>query len=426
LSLPPLRRDLSSPVISGISGPSTLIFRSSSSLRIEGAHLSSFRRVGLCLILFGCAPTAEIASNKTADYSGRPRKLFVLEVIDTYKFGGPDLLHAFQKHLDHQLRECGVEATHFSREPPVAGSAPLSPTNPDVLATRAAIASARPDALLSIGEKSYRATNGDLTEAQYLLRLKDLQSGSEVWTATVTLAPHRGTLSAGEELAGDVVSRLKQDGILRSCGTGASVAAAVSAPSVAATDQPAAPAANETIFQREGKTYPTAAAMLEAERRDYAATVDALRKEPKPLKGRALIVLPTSEALIRLKSAGAHVVAGFGLGDKEAIALLVGLSRVTLDSSADALLKTGLFERATVVEQGDTLAPPMGAANYLVWYRIPHEGTAADGQWMVRAARGQPTPVEMPGKGVKLGTSDYYDEFVENVRDALTKASATG
>jgi hypothetical protein len=245
-------------------------------------------------------PTAEVTANKTADYSGRLKKLFVLELIDTYKYNGTDLFQAFQKRLDEQLRECGVEASHFSREPPPAGSKPMSLDDPGIVAAKAAIANVHPDAMLSIGETSYRATNGYLTEAQYLLRLKDLHNGREVWNATVTLAPHRGTLAAaGEELAGDVVNRLKQDDILRSCGTGGGIAAA---PATAPTDPPAG---QQTTFSYDGKPYPTAAAMMDAERRDYATKTDALPKEQNPIKGRALVVLPTDEALVQLNTAAA-------------------------------------------------------------------------------------------------------------------------
>jgi hypothetical protein len=378
-----------------------------------------------CLLVAGCNATTSIETNKAADYNGSPQRLFVEEAFAPQASA---LRTPFQDRFDTVLRDCGVTPTFFLHVIQPAASLQLNPPgDPQITAMREAVARAGPDTLLSVAETAYATQGSSVRRVDFQLALTDVATRRQVWKARVSLGMGNSPdYVAGWDLANDVIKRLRDDGILRFCGQGGSAQAEPTAEPAPAPASPPASAQSKTITYKYGdQNYRTAADMLDARRADLAAKTSAVPQEPQPLRGRALIVLPTAETLVPLNAGTAKILSSFFNGSGPSSDVLVESNRIDLHALADAVVKARLFEDASVMEQVDTLAPSIGHADYLVWYRVrqtPEGGWV--GEWMARpAGRHTPAPVSLPKDGA--GQTPFYAAFVHNLRSVLEKQSAS-
>lgn len=166
-----------------------------------------------------------------------------------------------------------------------------------------------------------------------------------------------------------------------------------------------------------GHRYATADEALEAERHDLATMVDGVTKEPKPLKGRALIVVPSSEAVDAIIDPETRqLIAGFGLSG-DGMRAAIEHRRLVLRADADALVKARLFEAATVAELPDVHAPDIGKGSFLVWYGMGPRPDAVSA-WRIRSA-GSETPVLLTlDRAEPDDSTQHFVAFVKSVRAA--------
>jgi S1-C subfamily serine protease len=180
--------------------------------------------------------------------------------------------------------------------------------------------------------------------------------------------------------------------------------------------QACAPRQNPSAISYLGTTYANPAEALDAERSDITRFVAGITREPDSVRGSVLVVLPDHDRLRPLVAqiAKRNVYApGFDL--------YVDAWLSALHANADALVKSGAFESATVKEQNDTRNPDPGSANYLVWYEVrtaSPDGTGAWlGRWQFRRAQTPETVNIVPDPGVANGTARLQD-WAHRVRQA--------
>lgn len=385
-------------------------------------------KIVLSITLSACASRVSIDTNKAQNYTKQSRRLFVVEVVDARL----PISQPFRENFTKLTKSCGVTLGYFLRHAQEQSLA-LETSDQQTARQNTEIAKFRPDSVLGVTPTSFvSGSRSGLQTVNYSLELLDPASRKLVWKAAVTLhiGAYSGATSWGETLATGIVDRMKQDGILGSCDQAAAPTTAAPASAVSQNTAEAsaiAPAKNGPTFSFEGKSYPTAEAMFDARRLALAAKTDAVPKVPTPIKGRALLVLPSHDALKPLAAQTGQILQGLLGNATSGTELMIDNDRIDLQASADAVIKAKLFKSATVAERDETLAPDLAGADYLVWYQVRQQTTEKSatwtGQWMVRrAGAGAPVAVILP-KDVTAGTTAYYAAFVQRVRDAVQMAN---
>lgn len=195
------------------------------------------------------------------------------------------------------------------------------------------------------------------------------------------------------------------------------------APSPPPAPQAVGPATNLTNIRINGVLYPTMDAALAAWRDGEQRPLDGLTRDPDPIKGSALVILPDHDRLRPLVAqeqaiAFKRQVAGAALD------FFIEERRASIRAGADTLVRSGTFEKISVVEQNDVANPDMGDADFLVWYQVrtllPNNTGSWVGLWQVRH-KGN---LAASGAAVDAGTAPgtpRMASFAKSVREAALR-----
>ena len=155
--------------------------------------------------MIACAPTAVMETNKAAEYTKQPKRLFVFEMTNP-QFAENSA--SFQFTMIKLLGNCGVTMGYASQssQPNLALADASGPLNQ----AKTQIAQFHPDAILTVTwtRITTRSNSGALVSVDYLFELTDVASRKPVWKATV-----KG-FSVGANLATRVIGRMSDEGIL--------------------------------------------------------------------------------------------------------------------------------------------------------------------------------------------------------------------
>jgi S1-C subfamily serine protease len=180
------------------------------------------------------------------------------------------------------------------------------------------------------------------------------------------------------------------------------------------------PQAQELPIKINGVTYTGEAAALDALRETDDGYVAALPPEPDPVHGSVLIVVPDHDRLRPLLQQTVLAAAKRPV-PAPVLDFFIHEFLLGLHSNADALVKRGTFERATVSERNDTLNPDIGDADYLVWFEVrttgPNDTGAWFGRWFVRRGEDRKILVVNMDPGVAAGRPRIED-WTNHVRIA--------
>ncbi len=159
--------------------------------------------------LSACAPATKVVTNRAADYTGRPARLYVVHKAGL-GFGAP-FAGAFRQKFADLAKPCGVE-TAFGE---------VTGMELDSGAVVKDMKAFHPDAILSIALDGGTVNQyGSVLVQKYDARLNDVKTKKIVWRGKLDF--NRGaTLIPLEEramvLAADLTNALKQDTILQGC-----------------------------------------------------------------------------------------------------------------------------------------------------------------------------------------------------------------
>ncbi|TWB23918.1 hypothetical protein FBZ88_11390 [Nitrospirillum bahiense] len=163
--------------------------------------------VAVLLSVCACTSSSTVESNKSADYNGSIKKLFLFtnlgktlysqSVVESTQETDPA---AFVALMRSSLESCGIAMDSFAR--PADG--PAHNILPQHIPLQGA------DAILEISWTRER-TGGQGHITDYLASLLDVQSKTVVWKATIELKQH---FKAPEELTNALINRMKRDGLI--------------------------------------------------------------------------------------------------------------------------------------------------------------------------------------------------------------------
>jgi S1-C subfamily serine protease len=185
----------------------------------------------------------------------------------------------------------------------------------------------------------------------------------------------------------------------------------------------AASCAPRDAFKVGDEQYTNPADALDALRRKEEGYNAALAKEGDPIKGSILIVLPDRD---RVRPLATEQFAKRQKRQPSAAETQFNIEvyEIGLHAGADAIVRSGAFQSATVVEQNDTYKPEPLGADYVLWYRVatvqPNTSGPWLGLWRVRRAGSDAEQ----GAGADLGTAQgtpRVASFVTSVRDAALR-----
>ncbi len=164
--------------------------------------IASLFLVFFCAFILGCASPPTIESIKAPDYSGEPKRLFVLSVVET-DFG-KGFSSAFHKKLIEIASNCGATLE-------ISQVSPLE-LNSNVHLER--MKNFNPDSVLAIARAGgTKDEYGRVMNVQYNVRLHDYPSEKIVWRAIFNnISPADG----GERFAIMLTNKMREDQIFRS------------------------------------------------------------------------------------------------------------------------------------------------------------------------------------------------------------------
>lgn len=158
-------------------------------------------------LLNGCAPVSRVQSNRAYDYRDEPRRLFV---IANMGIGAPAGVYlGFERGMREFAARC-VKDIDFSRV--------------DALELDSAVHDRRlrefdPDThliLRFIGGAKYHS---QIVELRYDAQLVDMSSKKRVWRAAMSIRSGLNSNEVvGEQMANDLVERMRADSIVKQCG----------------------------------------------------------------------------------------------------------------------------------------------------------------------------------------------------------------
>lgn len=195
------------------------------------------------------------------------------------------------------------------------------------------------------------------------------------------------------------------------------------APPPAATAAPVGPITTVSNIKINGVPYATTDAALVAWRDGEEKPLAGLSRDADPIKGSALVIIPDHDRLRPLLAQEElnlfkRVVTGAALD------FFIEERRLSLHAGADTLVKSGTFEKITVVEQNDVANPDMGDADFLVWFQVrtalPNNTGPWIGQWQVRHKGNILTSPAAYDAGTAPGTPRAAS-FAKSVREAALR-----
>jgi ABC-type branched-subunit amino acid transport system substrate-binding protein len=157
------------------------------------------------VLLAACATVPNITSNRAADYTGAPKRIFVITDIGTEY--GKQYADAFQTRFIAAAKECGAEVQMLR----------TTPLDVDDNAQAQKIRAFAPDAILRFRRNGGTNSGGALVHVIYDARLIDLPTTKSVWRAVVNF--HMGSIGFGlvdrsADMAADIVEKMKADRLL--------------------------------------------------------------------------------------------------------------------------------------------------------------------------------------------------------------------
>jgi len=122
------------------------------------------------------------------------------------------------------------------------------------------------------------------------------------------------------------------------------------------------------LIKINGVAYSTPAAALEARSAGQQKYLSDLARDADPIQGKARIIIPDAD---RLRPWVAQTMTRLAKRPVvgEALDFEVQMERLDNRAAAEAIEKSGTFESATIIEQNDVRDPPLGDADYLVWFQ---------------------------------------------------------
>jgi hypothetical protein len=168
-----------------------------------------FLALAMCMLLFGCAPTTRMATNKAQTYAGDPKRIYA--VFSVRAQFGKDFSEGFEQKAIAIAKECGA----------MLEAANLNGLELNDGGVRSRMRAFGPDAVLTM--RSTGGTKdqfGTVLDATYDVRLMDVASNKTVWRASTKVTSGGLLMPArdrGASFAGDLMNRLKRDGIFHSC-----------------------------------------------------------------------------------------------------------------------------------------------------------------------------------------------------------------
>lgn len=171
-----------------------------------------------------------------------------------------------------------------------------------------------------------------------------------------------------------------------------------------------------------GTTNSSPQAALAATRAQGEAGLAALPAEPDPVLGKVRIVIPDHD---RLRPFAVSVMATQGPTPPAGIELTTSIADQMTHFSADALTRTGAFQRSELIQQNDTLNPDIADADFMVWFQVFAQprptGTVWLGRWLVRRAGNPAAQVAALDPGLKAMSTASYTYFLKSVRAAALR-----
>lgn len=192
-------------------------------------------------------------------------------------------------------------------------------------------------------------------------------------------------------------------------------------------DAPAKPVANAPAATLRNVTYnnhvyETGAAALEAVRQDQAKVLAALPKEADPVRGKVRIVIADRNRLRPLAQIPGKTLS------QAAVDYLIEFRWLGEREVADAIVKAPVFERASLVEQNDTVDPEAGDADFLVWYRVRSVGANNAGPWVagwvIKRTGNNAISGVNADPGVPVG-APRLNSFLKSIRDSALRLGGT-
>ena len=164
--------------------------------------------LAVAFLCAACAAPSRIVSNKAADYTQEPKRLFVVTDIGTD--WGMDFFNAFKARLGPIVAECGgvLEISRIS-------SLELD----ENVHVRKAVAF-KADSLLSIRRNGgTKDQYGGTIDVIYDSRLHDIKSNKVVWRSSTRFAraPLFPIAERGQTLAIELTNKMKTDGLWHNC-----------------------------------------------------------------------------------------------------------------------------------------------------------------------------------------------------------------
>lgn len=170
--------------------------------------------VAATLLLTACVGANVGEHVRAPDYSGNPKRIFVLNGLDS-RFS-QKAVDSFGPEIQTRLTSCGVAALV------------VRPNRMELNATARigeAMSSFKPDAVLNIRQTERVSRDGSTIFGEYVVTLTEVERKREVWKASISLSTFLGERErGGPEFAATLIRQLTADAVLSSCPSSASVA----------------------------------------------------------------------------------------------------------------------------------------------------------------------------------------------------------
>jgi S1-C subfamily serine protease len=164
--------------------------------------------------------------------------------------------------------------------------------------------------------------------------------------------------------------------------------------------------------------YTSAAAFLADFRRDLDYRLTAVVVSPKPLPGKALIVVPDRDRLRPLIMSTATAATK---ADPETP---ITARYAFIRAQASAIARARIFEKTEIAEQNETIAPAMEGYDYLIWFQVksvrPDFVGPWTAQWLMRKA-GATTVSDPLAVDPGIPPARQLAAFADVVRDAAPR-----
>jgi hypothetical protein len=173
------------------------------------------------LILFGLAachgPKATITTNRDPSYQKEPKRLMVIETIGNELGRSHD---SFKAVLTQKLEACGTAAAFIARPPRDPLALDNSAAEAEQRKENDLLRDFSPDTILLMNQTSVTRSGGSARNIVYDMQLVELPARRTVWKANLNLFTNFDIVDlgdAGAALADDLIAKLAQDSILRTC-----------------------------------------------------------------------------------------------------------------------------------------------------------------------------------------------------------------